>query len=59
MRDTIQKHLVIVLDAARNRADYLEELSVLHTGYGDDDAAKECLLEASEIRLACAELDQG
>ena len=48
-----------VLSAARDRADYLEELANECAGYDHNDASKDFKERAHAIRLACAELDRN
>ncbi len=50
-------HLITVLCAARDRADYLEELSNECFGYNDNEAGKDFQEQADAIRLSVAELD--
>jgi hypothetical protein len=51
-------YLITVLCAARDRADYLEELAKECEGYQDNDAARDFAEQANSIRLAVAELDR-
>lgn len=56
---TKENALQLVLNAAMDRADYLEELANECYGYDDNDAGKEFGEQANIIRLACAKLDNN
>ena len=54
-----EKYLEMILNAARDRADYLEELASECIGDEDNAARVDYLEQAEDIRLACAELDKN